>query len=99
MHQHHPDPTIGKGWIQDFFSFVYSLDVLGIAFPISFHHSLCDLSTMLQVDPVSAGAQYDKEFIVCSLDLLSGLAEGLGSGIESLVFSLFHIYIFLFLIS
>jgi hypothetical protein len=28
---------------------------------------------------------YDKEFIVCSLDLLSGLAEGLGSGIESLV--------------
>ncbi|KAL0393479.1 UNVERIFIED_CONTAM: Transportin-1 [Sesamum latifolium] len=30
-------------------------------------------------------AQYDKEFIVCSLDLLSGLAEGLGPGIESLV--------------
>ena len=28
---------------------------------------------------------YDKEFIVCSLDLLSGLAEGLGSSIESLV--------------
>jgi hypothetical protein len=41
---------------------------------------------LLQVDPVSAGVQYDKEFIVCSLDLLSGLAEGLGSGIESLVF-------------
>ena len=39
----------------------------------------------LQVDPASAGAQYDREFIVCSLDLLSGLAEGLGSGIESLV--------------
>lgn len=39
----------------------------------------------LQVDPVSAGVQFDKEFIVCSLDLLSGLAEGLGSGIESLV--------------
>ncbi|KAK3000875.1 hypothetical protein RJ639_021105, partial [Escallonia herrerae] len=37
------------------------------------------------VDPVSAGVQYDKEFMVCSLDLLSGLAEGLGSGIESLV--------------
>ncbi|EXB24033.1 hypothetical protein L484_006064 [Morus notabilis] len=40
---------------------------------------------LAKVDPVSAGAQYDKEFIVCSLDLLSGLAEGLGSGIESLV--------------
>lgn len=40
---------------------------------------------MLQVDPVTAGVQYDKEFTVCSLDLLSGLAEGLGSGIESLV--------------
>ncbi|KAK7855605.1 transportin-1 [Quercus suber] len=37
------------------------------------------------VDTVSAGVQYDKEFIVCCLDLLSGLAEGLGSGIESLV--------------
>ncbi|KAJ7978654.1 transportin 1 [Quillaja saponaria] len=37
------------------------------------------------VDPVKVGVQYDKEFIVCSLDLLSGLAEGLGSGIESLV--------------
>lgn len=33
----------------------------------------------------SAGIQYDKDFIVCSLDLLSGLTEGLGSGIESLV--------------
>lgn len=40
---------------------------------------------LLQVDPVAAGVQYDKEFTVCSLDLLSGLAEGLGSGIESLV--------------
>ncbi|KAL5561246.1 hypothetical protein UlMin_030993 [Ulmus minor] len=40
---------------------------------------------LAKVDPVSAGAQFDKEFIVCSLDLLSGLAEGLGSGIESLV--------------
>ncbi|GMY14006.1 transportin-1 [Fagus crenata] len=38
-----------------------------------------------KVDTVSAGVQYDKEFIVCCLDLLSGLAEGLGSGIESLV--------------
>ncbi|RWW31453.1 hypothetical protein GW17_00003918 [Ensete ventricosum] len=36
------------------------------------------------VDHVTAGVQYDKEFIVCSLDLLSGLVEGLGGGIESL---------------
>ncbi|CAI0468897.1 unnamed protein product [Linum tenue] len=40
---------------------------------------------LAKVDPSSAGALYDKEFIVCSLDLLSGLSEGLGSGIESLV--------------
>ncbi|XP_077241420.1 transportin-1-like [Tasmannia lanceolata] len=40
---------------------------------------------LAKVDPVAAGVQYDKEFIVCSLDLLSGLVEGLGSGIESLV--------------
>ncbi|XP_060168663.1 transportin-1 [Lycium barbarum] len=40
---------------------------------------------LAKVDPVSAGFQYDREFIVCSLDLLSGLAEGLGSGVESLV--------------
>ncbi|XP_057974190.1 transportin-1 [Malania oleifera] len=40
---------------------------------------------LAKVDPVSAGIQYDKEFIVCSLDLLSVLAEGLGGGIESLV--------------
>lgn len=38
-----------------------------------------------KADPGSAGVIYDKEFIVCSLDLLSGLAEGLGSSIESLV--------------
>lgn len=40
---------------------------------------------MAKVDPVKAGLQYDREFIVCCLDLLSGLAEGLGSGVESLV--------------
>ncbi|XP_055815498.1 transportin-1 isoform X1 [Solanum dulcamara] len=40
---------------------------------------------LAKVDHVSAGLQYDREFIVCSLDLLSGLAEGLGSGVESLV--------------
>ncbi|XP_078163255.1 transportin 1 isoform X1 [Carex rostrata] len=38
-----------------------------------------------QADQAAAGVLYDKEFIVCSLDLLSGLAEGLGGGIESLV--------------
>ncbi|KOM36413.1 hypothetical protein LR48_Vigan02g256300 [Vigna angularis] len=38
-----------------------------------------------KADSTKTGVQYDKEFIVCSLDLLSGLAEGLGSGIESLV--------------
>ncbi|GMG98868.1 hypothetical protein Nepgr_000708 [Nepenthes gracilis] len=40
---------------------------------------------LAKANPASAGVQYDKEFIVCALDLLSGLAEGLGSGIESLV--------------
>ncbi|XP_022985794.1 transportin-1-like [Cucurbita maxima] len=47
--------------------------------------SIIQTQQMAKVDPVSAGVQYDKEFIVCCLDLLSGLAEGLGSGIESLV--------------
>jgi transportin-1 len=40
---------------------------------------------LAKVDPSSVGVQYDREFVVCSLDLLSGLTEGLGSGIESLV--------------
>lgn len=40
---------------------------------------------LAKANPAAVGAQYDKEFIVCSLDLLSGLAEGLGSGAESLV--------------
>ncbi|OEL22827.1 Transportin-1 [Dichanthelium oligosanthes] len=42
-------------------------------------------TSIAQIDPTAAGALYDREFIVCSLDLLSGLAEGLGAGIESLV--------------
>ncbi|KAI8024907.1 Transportin-1 [Camellia lanceoleosa] len=42
------------------------------------------IDTMAAGRSVSLGFD-DKEFIVCSLDLLSGLAEGLGSGIESLV--------------
>ncbi|KAJ4889163.1 Transportin-1 [Raphanus sativus] len=46
---------------------------------------IIQLQHLAKVDPASAGAQYDREFIVCSLDLLSGLTEGLGSGIESLV--------------
>ncbi|KAI8012095.1 Transportin-1 [Camellia lanceoleosa] len=33
-------------------------------------------SVLFLVDPISAGVQYDKEFIVCSLDLFSRLAEG-----------------------
>uniref|UniRef100_A0A6N2L6G1 Transportin-1 n=1 Tax=Salix viminalis TaxID=40686 RepID=A0A6N2L6G1_SALVM len=40
---------------------------------------------LAKVDPVTAGFLYDKEFIVCSLDLLSGIVESLGGGIESLV--------------
>ncbi|KAK6130104.1 hypothetical protein DH2020_036154 [Rehmannia glutinosa] len=55
--------------------------ILGTGYRI---FTVCSASVS-EVDPVSAGAQYDKEFIVCCLDLLSGLAEGLGSGIESLV--------------
>uniref|UniRef100_A0A1J3HHC1 Transportin-1 n=1 Tax=Noccaea caerulescens TaxID=107243 RepID=A0A1J3HHC1_NOCCA len=46
---------------------------------------IIQLQQLAKVDPASAGSQYDREFIVCSLDLLSGLSEGLGSGIESLV--------------
>lgn len=47
--------------------------------------SLIQTQQLAKVDPVAAGVQYDKEFVICSLDLLSGLAEGLGSGVESLV--------------
>lgn len=46
-----------------------------------------------QTDPSRAGVTYEKEFIVCSLDLLSGLAEGLGSSIESLVCTI-HLLIY-----
>ncbi|GJV85122.1 transportin-1-like protein isoform X1 [Tanacetum coccineum] len=46
---------------------------------------IIQIQLLAKVDPVSAGVQFDKEFVVCSLDLLSGLTEGLGSGIESLV--------------
>lgn len=49
------------------------------------------ISLSLQVDPTSAGIQYDKEFVVCSLDLISGLAEGLGGGIESLVLTFYKL--------
>lgn len=47
--------------------------------------NLIHTQQLAKADPVRAGVQYDKEFIVCSLDLLSGLVEGLGSGIESLI--------------
>ncbi|XP_047310116.1 transportin-1-like [Impatiens glandulifera] len=40
---------------------------------------------LAKANPVQSGIQYERELIVCSLDLLSGLTEGLGSGIESLV--------------
>ncbi len=53
---------------------------------------------ILQADPGRAGVSYDKEFIVCSLDLLSGLAEGLGSSIESLVCTYLIIHWFLFIV-
>ncbi|WOL11529.1 transportin-1 [Canna indica] len=49
--------------------------------------SLIQIQQLAKVDHVAAGVQYEKEFIVCSLDLLSGLAEGLGSRIENLVAS------------
>jgi transportin-1 len=47
--------------------------------------SLIQSQQLAKADQTAAGVLYDKEFIVCSLDLLSGLAEGLGGGIESLV--------------
>ncbi|MQL89605.1 hypothetical protein Taro_022175 [Colocasia esculenta] len=40
---------------------------------------------LAKVDPAAAGGHYDKDFVVYSLDLLSGIVEGLGGGIESLV--------------
>ncbi|GJX16895.1 transportin-1-like protein isoform X3 [Tanacetum coccineum] len=43
------------------------------------------IQLLTKVDPVSAEVQFDKEFVVCSLDLLSRLTEVLGSGIKSLV--------------
>lgn len=71
--------------------------IIIIAFTLLFGYELCiifvNLILFLQVNPVSAGVQFEKEFVVCSLDLLSGLTEGLGSGIESLVILLF-LYIF-----
>ena len=53
-------------------------------------------SFYVQIDPTAAGSLYDREFIVCSLDLLSGLAEGLGAGIESLVSSSLWIWSLIF---
>ncbi|KAL1569023.1 Transportin-1 [Salvia divinorum] len=47
--------------------------------------SIIQTQQLAKADPISAGTPYDKEFIVCCLDLLSGLTEGLGPGIESLV--------------
>lgn len=39
----------------------------------------------VQGDGGRSGVVYDREFVVCSLDLLSGVTEGMGAGIESLV--------------
>ncbi|XP_024399109.1 transportin-1 [Physcomitrium patens] len=47
--------------------------------------NLIRIHQVAKADPQNTSVNYDKEFIVCSLDLLSGLAEGLGSSIESLV--------------
>jgi len=47
--------------------------------------NLIQSQQLAKIDPTAAGMLYDREFIVCSLDLLSGLVEGLGAGIESLV--------------
>ncbi|GBG76318.1 hypothetical protein CBR_g22065 [Chara braunii] len=47
--------------------------------------NLIRVHLLAKTDEARAGIKYDKEFIVCSLDLLSGIAEGLGPGIESLV--------------
>ncbi|XP_068661893.1 transportin-1-like [Aristolochia californica] len=47
--------------------------------------NLISTQLLAKVDPISARVQYDKEFIVCCLNLIFGLAEGLGSGIERLV--------------
>eukprot|EP00850_Spirogloea_muscicola_P004833 SM000021S06466 [mRNA] locus=s21:568140:575673:+ [translate_table: standard] len=41
--------------------------------------------SLAKVDNNRSGVVYDKDFVICSLDLLSGLAEGLGPSIESLV--------------
>eukprot|EP00850_Spirogloea_muscicola_P005565 SM000025S08460 [mRNA] locus=s25:911945:919476:+ [translate_table: standard] len=41
--------------------------------------------SLAKVDNTRSGVVYDKDFVICSLDLLSGLAEGLGPSIESLV--------------
>ncbi|CAI7909209.1 unnamed protein product, partial [Closterium sp. NIES-53] len=38
-----------------------------------------------QKDPAAAGAPYDKEFLVCALDLSSGVIEALGPSVEPLV--------------
>ncbi|XP_072964721.1 transportin-1-like isoform X1 [Typha angustifolia] len=47
--------------------------------------NLIQTQELAKIDHVSAGVPYDKEFVVCSLDLLIELTEGLGSGIEKLV--------------
>lgn len=40
---------------------------------------------LAQTDPASAGVAFDREFVVCALDLLSGVTEALGPTIDPLV--------------
>ncbi|CAM6111694.1 unnamed protein product [Calypogeia fissa] len=47
--------------------------------------NLIQTQELAKADPGRARVAYNKEIILCSLDLLSGLAEGLGTSIESLV--------------
>ncbi|XP_047309136.1 transportin-1-like [Impatiens glandulifera] len=47
--------------------------------------NIIQFQLVAKANPIPSGPQHEKEFIVCSLDLLSGIAEGLGSGLESLV--------------
>eukprot|EP00899_Mesostigma_viride_P019067 jgi/Mesvir1/27161/Mv20825-RA.1 len=53
---------------------------------------IVELQQRLKHDPASAAAltgghhvEYDKEFVICCLDLISGLAEGIGEDIAELV--------------
>ncbi|CAL9223250.1 unnamed protein product [Arabidopsis halleri] len=46
---------------------------------------ILQLQQLAKVDHDFAEVQYDQKIVVCSLEFVSGVAEGLGSGIESLL--------------